>query len=190
MKFLLFILLLTSKFVINAQTENLVLEKSINQNVSIYSGGTYKKLCKTGSKEILLDNISNIATLDSVDFFFAQTDKFLLDSSTGEEYIMSSKWHLYNLEGKKIILDEIELNEIITPSNEIVFPAPTTTKDKKSIILINNDGSSGVIDIIKGLIIPFSYKSIEISEDQKQFISIDTKTDKVLIFDRDGKLVK
>lgn len=191
MKFLLFILLLTSNLIINAQTEKLVLEKSINQNVSIYSIGTYKKLCRTNSKEILLDNISRIVTLDSVEYFFAQTDMFLFDSTSGEDYIVTSKWHLYNLEGKKIILDEIDLHEINAPtSNEIVVPVPTTTKDKKGVILTNNNGSYGVVDIKKGLIIPFSYGRIEISEDQKQFIAIDTKSDKKFVFDREGILVK
>lgn len=195
MKYLLFILLLTSNLIINAQTEKLVLEKSINQNVSIYSIGTYKKLCRTNSKEILLDSISRIVALDSVECFFAQTSMYLFDSTSGEEYSVTSNWHLYNLEGKKIILDEIYLYELIAPPInenvlEILVLTPTTTKDKKAIILTNNNGSYGVVDIKIGLIVPFSYGKIEISEDQKQFIAIDNSSDKEFRFDRNGNLVK
>jgi hypothetical protein len=193
MKKKIFILsiLLGVVFKINAQSDNLLLFKVLNKNVSIYTKGNYKKLYKNDAKTILLDSISNIVIIDGLECIVAKVDNFYFNDEIGEGFINTSKWHIYNLSGKKIVSEPIEIMEIVgaDEKNYILIPS-NYTKDKRMIILQQENGGYGVIDINKGMIVPFLYKEIKISEDQRTFIAYENDSEKEYIFDMNGKKIK
>jgi hypothetical protein len=80
------------------------------------------------------------------------------------------------------IMGADEKNYILIPSNY--------TRDKRMIILQQENGGYGVIDISKGMIVPFLYKEIKISNDQRTFIAYENDSEKEFIFDMNGKKIK
>jgi hypothetical protein len=193
MKNKMFILsiLLGVVFEINAQSDNIKLYKALNKSASIYTKGNYKKLCKNDAKTILLDSISNIVIIDSLECIIAKVDNYYFNDEIGEGFIITSKWHIYNLSGKKIISESIEIMEIMgaDEKNYILIPS-NYTRDKRMIILQQENGGYGVIDISKGMIVPFLYKEIKISNDQRTFIAYENDSEKEFIFDMNGKKIK
>ena len=205
MKLITLFLTIISCINLNAQSATFKLEKKYNDSISLYSAGKYNYLINVNSQKIKLDKISNIITYDSLKCFIARTDVKEYDSIFAMDSItITSKWFLYNLEGIKIISEPIFIIETVVADLESLdsyktyFLIPNEyTKDKNFIILNTQEvedtfsvEKSGVVDLSKGLIIPFIYNKIEISPDDQIFLAYDNKSETPILYDRNGKIIQ
>ena len=192
MKYLLVLFSCFSFLFANAQIKTKSVVRSLDSKITIYYDGEFYEAVDNAHNVVMLDSISDVIFLDSVNCFFAKEIRYYFDEGIGEyTAVNSSSWNVYNFSLNKLVKESIELDELPSPDqeNKLLIRLPKITLDRKSIILKTDTKGYGVVDSKVGLIIPFKYYSIEISDDQLYFYAYNEDLNSFTTYDRQGKVV-